>query len=79
MSIVNELKKQAGSILSDSKKKEKMGDVVEGVLAEVKKSVKDEKAKKVLDKAIQTVDDATTTKSKKTITKTEKKTSKKSK
>lgn len=74
MSILDDLTKQAKSILQDKKKKEKMGDAVEGVLKEVKKSIKSEETKKMLDKAIQTVDQATTTKSKssKKVTSTKK-------
>ena len=41
------------------------GDVVEGILKEVKKQVKDKDKKKMIDKAIKAVDDATTTKKKK--------------
>lgn len=82
MSIIKELKKQANNLLKDSKKKEKMGDAVEGVLKEVKKSVKNKNTKDILDKAIQTVDSVTTTKkktSKKTTLKNEKKIDKKKK
>jgi hypothetical protein len=68
MDILKELQKQANGVLKDQKKKEKMGDAVEGVLKEVKKSVKDENTKKMLDKAIKTVDDATTSKKKKKST-----------
>jgi len=66
MDIVKELKKQAENIMKDDKKKEKAGDAVEGVLKEIKKNVKDEKGKKMLDKVIKSVDDATTVKKKKT-------------
>ncbi len=65
MDIIKELTKQAKSVMSDDKKKEKMGDTIEGALKEVKKNVKDEKTKKMIDGVIKTVDDATSDKSKK--------------
>ena len=62
MDIVKEIKKQAKDIMNDEKKKEKAGDAVEGVLKQIKKNVKDEKGKKILDSVIKSVDDATTSK-----------------
>lgn len=64
MDIVKEIQKQANDILKDDKKKEKMGDTVEGILKEVKKSVKDEKGKKTIDTLIKNVDKATSNKKK---------------
>ena len=65
MDIVKELKKQAENIMKDDKKKEKMGDTIEGALKEAKKHVKDDKKKKTIDSLIKSVDDATTSKKKK--------------
>ncbi len=65
MNLVNEVKKQAKDVMNDAKKKEKVGDAVEGVLKEVKKNVKGKDKKNMLDKVIKAVDDATTTKKKK--------------
>ena len=64
MDIVKEIQKQANDILKDDKKKEKMGYTVEGILKEVKKSVKDEKGKKTIDTLIKNVDKATSNKKK---------------
>ena len=65
MDIIKELKKKAEDILKDEKKKEKAGDAVEGVLGQVKKKVKDDKTKKMIDNVIKNVDKATTSKKKK--------------
>ena len=65
MDLVKELKKQADGILKDDKKKEKAGDVVEGLLRESKKHVKDKKSRKTIDSLITSVDKATTSKKKK--------------
>ena len=65
MDLIKELKKQAEDILKDEKKKEKAGDAVEGVLGQVKKKVKDDKTKKMIDNVIKNVDKATTSKKKK--------------
>ena len=65
MDIVKEIQKQAKDIMNDDKKKEKAGDAVEGVLKTVKKNIKDEKSKKMIDGLIQSVDKATTSKKKK--------------
>ena len=65
MDLIKELKKQAEDILKDEKKKEKAGDAVEGVLGQVKKNVKDDKTKKMIDNVIKNVDKATTSKKKK--------------
>ena len=65
MDLVKELKKQADGILKDDKKKEKAGDVVEGLLRESKKHVKDKKSRKTIDSLINSVDKATTNKKKK--------------
>ena len=74
MDILKELAKQANNVMKDGKKKEKVGDAVEGVLKEVKKSVKSEDSKKMIDNIIKTVDGATSTKKKTTKnTKTTKK------
>ncbi len=62
MDLVKEIKKQAEGIMKDPKKKEAAGDKVEGLLKEVKKSVKDSKGKSTIDKIIKEVDKATTTK-----------------
>ncbi len=51
--------------MKDEKKKEKAGDAVEGVLGQVKKKVKDDKTKKMIDNVIKNVDKATTSKKKK--------------
>ena len=59
MDILKEIKKQADTILKDDEKKEKVGDAVEGVLKEVKKSVKGDNSKKVIDNLIKSVDGAT--------------------
>ena len=79
MDIIKELTKQAKSVMSDAKKKEKIGDTIEGALKEVKKNVKDDNTKKMLDGVIKKVDDATTTKKKTTKKKEEKKTTTKEK
>jgi hypothetical protein len=65
MDLIKELKKQTEDILKDEKKKEKAGDAVEGVLGQVKKKVKDDKTKKMIDNVIKNVDKATTSKKKK--------------
>jgi len=65
MDIVKELKKQTNSIMKDEKKKEKVGDAVEGVLKNIQKKTKDEKKKKMIGQAIKTVDSATSAKKKK--------------
>ena len=62
MDIVKELKKQVNDIMRDDEKKEKAGDAVEGVLKQVKKSVKGDKEKALIDKVIKEVDKATTSK-----------------
>ena len=65
MDILKELKKQTEDILKDEKKKEKVGDALEGALGQVKKNVKDDKTKKMIDNVIKSVDKATTSKKKK--------------
>ena len=65
MDLVKELKKQADDILKDEKKKEKAGDMVEGLLKESKKHLKDKKSRKTIDSIINSVDKATTSKKKK--------------
>ncbi len=65
MDLMKELKKQADGILKDEKKKEKAGDMVEGLLRESKKHVKDKKSRKTIDTLISSVDKATTSKKKK--------------
>ena len=65
MDLVKELKKQADDILKDEKKKEKAGDMVEGLLRESKKHLKDNKSRKTIDSIINSVDKATTSKKKK--------------
>ena len=65
MDLVKELKKQAGDILKDDKKKEKAGDMVEGLLRESKKHITDKKSRKTIDTLITSVDKATTAKKKK--------------
>ena len=64
MDIVKEIKKQANDILKDDKKKEKAGDVVEGLLKESKKHVKDKNTKKKIDTIISSIDKATSNKKK---------------
>lgn len=64
MDLVKELKKQAEEIMKDDKKKEQMGDTVEGALGEAKKHFKDKKTKSAIDSIIKTVDDATSSKKK---------------
>lgn len=64
MDLVKELKKQANDILKDEKKKEKAGDMVEGLLKESKKHLKDKKTQKTIDSIITSVDKATTAKKK---------------
>lgn len=64
MDLVKELKKQANDILKDEKKKEKAGDMVEGLLKESKKHLKDKKTQKTIDSIISSVDKATTAKKK---------------
>ena len=65
MDLVKELKKQADGILKDEKKKEQAGDVVEGLLKESKKHIKDKGTQKKIDSIISSVDKATTSKNKK--------------
>lgn len=65
MDLMKELKKQVDDILKDDKKKEKSGDMVEGLLRESKKHVKDKKSRKTIDNLINSVDKATTSKKKK--------------
>ncbi len=65
MDLVKELKKQADGILKDEKKKEQAGDVVEGLLKESKKHIKDKSTQKKIDSIISSVDKATTSKKKK--------------
>lgn len=62
MDLVKELKKQADDIMKDAKKKEQMGDTVEGALKEAKKHFKDVKTQSTIDSIIKTVDDATSSK-----------------
>ena len=64
MDLVKELKKQANDLLKDEKKKEKAGDMVEGLLKESKKHLKDKKTQKTIDSIITSVDKATTAKKK---------------
>ena len=64
MDLVKELKKQANDILKDEKKKEQAGDIVEGLLKESKKHIKDKNTKKTIDSIITSVDKATTSKKK---------------
>jgi len=64
MDLVKELKKQANDLLKDEKKKEKAGDMVEGLLKESKKHLKDKKTQKTIDSIISSVDKATTAKKK---------------
>ncbi|MBQ6324147.1 MAG: hypothetical protein IJI22_04905 [Bacilli bacterium] len=65
MDILGKVKKEASNMMKDAKKREKAGDAIEGVLKTAKKSVKDEKSKKTLDKVIKAVDSATSQKKKK--------------
>ena len=65
MDLVKELKKQANDILKDEKKKEKTGDMIEGLLKESKKHIKDKNSRKTIDNIISSVDKATTSKKKK--------------
>ena len=65
MDILKELKKQTEDILKNAEKKEKVGDALEGALGQVKKNVKDDKTKKMIDNVIKSVDKATTNKNKK--------------
>ena len=63
---LEEIKKQADSIMNDEKKKEQFGNTIENGLKSIKNKVKDKDKEDLLDKAIKAVDDATTTKKKTT-------------
>ena len=65
MDLVKEIKKQANDVMKDDRKKEQMGDTVEGALKEAKKHVKNKGVQKTIDSIIKSVDEATSSKKKK--------------
>ena len=65
MDVVKEIQKKAEEVMKDDKKKEQLGDAVEGALKEAKKNIKNDNTKKTIDTIIKSVDGATSSKQKK--------------
>lgn len=65
MDVVKEIQKKAEEVMKDDKKKEQLGDALEGALKEAKKHIKNNNTQKTIDTIIKSVDDATSSTKKK--------------